>query len=808
MLVSSIALNGFLSHESVDLTRLTPSVDVREILITPEVGASFSANSNDSQILIELDTASFYWLVFLRALGFSLAVGLLGFVLSFLALRRRIRSRSASTEGTSTDTPTNSEGRLIPVWATWAFATLAAFGVFMLFYGSQVIGISWDESIHEESLVEYFQSGWLVPRAYFGQGLPDAAYTVVYGPVALIFLQLGGAVLGVHSWFGSSFSAAAFESRHLFVAILSLVAIFSVFVIARLLWRSWRWAILALAVVFSIPLWVGHSMFNVKDLPVAAGFTLFTLGLVLMSRDTHFAKARWWALIGVTLGSIIAVGSRPGIWVALLASTLGTFSLLLLIDARTRGMQEAVKRSVFGVLSVSSGFMLALVLLWVVYPAVFHNPPQLLWSSVSASRTFVLDGGSTLTAGSELAANPPWTYIPLWLGAQLPLLVIITAVTGLLGLLITYVARLASSGHAETWVRGGIPIALQAIVVPVASLVLGSTLYGGLRQLLFIYPAIALLSVLGIFNVGKYIDESSRQIHKQALWIGIVIGLLFPFVSQWRLFPYNFAHFNPVAATQNINESWDVDGWWLSGRELVENQMFPERTFCVESAARPLADCDKIPVIEPYLVTSPDSDIALEEDEYVVLNRFPESFTASTCELLFSVTRGLWWQEVEFSAAKICKAELAPYPSGGIDFNGITVEDEYLMWGWNPYLLWGWGATNPRGVELRGSTGSLGFTFDQSEQTTNLEVVGFSPSTDGNSYSLRAFVNGTDFGSVSLGTNQESQTLDFAIPQSAWAASEDGRTIVRFEIEGGSLQTEGADPSELRVFNLERLVLN
>ena len=130
------------------------------------------------------------------------------------------------------------------------------------------------------------------------------------------------------------------------------------------------------------------------------------------------------------------------------------------------------------------------------------------------------------------------------------------------------------------------------------------------------------------------------------------------------------------------------------------------------------------------------------------------------------------------------------------------------MWGWNPYLLWGWGATNPRGVELRGSTGSLGFTFDQSEQTTNLEVVGFSPSTDGNSYSLRAFVNGTDFGSVSLGTNQESQTLDFAIPQNAWAASEDGRTIVRFEIEGGSLQTEGADPSELRVFNLERLVLN
>ena len=55
MLVSSIALNGFLSHESVDLTRLTPSVDVSEILITPEVGASFSANSNDSQILIEFN---------------------------------------------------------------------------------------------------------------------------------------------------------------------------------------------------------------------------------------------------------------------------------------------------------------------------------------------------------------------------------------------------------------------------------------------------------------------------------------------------------------------------------------------------------------------------------------------------------------------------------------------------------------------------------------------------------------------------------------------------------------------------------
>ena len=54
----------------------------------------------------------------------------------------------------------------------------------------------------------------------------------------------------------------------------------------RVLLRSWRWGLVAAAVLAAIPMWTGHEMFNVKDVPVATGHTLVTLALILLRAAT------------------------------------------------------------------------------------------------------------------------------------------------------------------------------------------------------------------------------------------------------------------------------------------------------------------------------------------------------------------------------------------------------------------------------------------------------------------------------------------------------------------------------------------
>ena len=49
----------------------------------------------------------------------------------------------------------------------------------------------------------------------------------------------------------------------------------------RMLMRTWSWGLVAGAVLVAIPVWTGHAMFNVKDVPVAIGYAVFTCGLVL-----------------------------------------------------------------------------------------------------------------------------------------------------------------------------------------------------------------------------------------------------------------------------------------------------------------------------------------------------------------------------------------------------------------------------------------------------------------------------------------------------------------------------------------------
>ena len=114
-----------------------------------------------------------------------------------------------------------------------------------------------------------------------GPGSVPEASPYVYGPAYSLIAHAANVVAGNESTGDVSNYAAAWETRHLVVALIGLLTAAAAGLAVWLLTASRRFALWGAAGLLAFPIWVGMSLFNPKDVPVAAGYTLFTVGLLL-----------------------------------------------------------------------------------------------------------------------------------------------------------------------------------------------------------------------------------------------------------------------------------------------------------------------------------------------------------------------------------------------------------------------------------------------------------------------------------------------------------------------------------------------
>jgi len=738
-----------------------------------------------------VDTSSFFWSHALRVALLALLLVAIGF-LALTLLRPFLKPRLDALLGApdrAAPGPDRVPSVSIPTWALALSLLIGVLGLGITLVGSQVTGVSWDEPFHVAGFQEFFRSGWYVPRSEFLDGAFPDHLAYAYGPVPAFFAHPISVLTGTETWWNPATDAAAYVSTHLGLALISLVGVAAVAGTAAMLTRSWKWSLVAVAVLVSIPLWTGHAMFNPKDSPAASGFAIFTFGLVAIGLRMDGARRRELlaTAMAVSLGVLLAMGSRPGLWPVLVVSALGCLVAWLLVDRRGFGLRVGLVLAVRRLGVMVLGGIVGYLSLVVIYPNSFGNPLRLLAASASATSDFPA-GGYTLTAGMELPVEEPaWYYLPVWFGSQLPIIILISATVGLIAVTYHYLRLALGREQSCPVAYGALPVIAQTLIVPLAALVLGSPIYGGLRQLLFVLPAVALLAALGAWFGFSALRSSERRWLVPATWGVLLAGLAIPVIAQLQLFPYTYAYFNVPTLTRPVNGNWDVDGWWLSGRELVGKAPSGERVICVESEARPVADCAAQGVIAPFMPTDPRT-IPLQEDEFIALDRTPRDVLGADCRTVDEVSRRLLWQEVVLSQAEVCKASLANYPQGGVRLDGIVPSaDRSLLWGWHPYLLWGWGSPAAQGVQTSSSSSSLGFTYPQDElqEPLSLSVTAEPAPMDGPVPELRVFLNSYPVGTLSAAAGG-AQTGVFSVPTEALQALGDGRILVRFQASEGS----------------------
>lgn len=423
-------------------------------------------------------------------------------------------------------------GSIDPGWrsswdsARWTFVAIAVALLPIMILASFDFGVTWDEKHRRQ----YGQFVW-----EFLRGLRSRS----------AFAETGGHVYpglfdticaALESWMPANVNP--YVLRHTVNATFGWIGAVYCGLLGTRLFGPWT-GVLAMLLLALSPRYFADSMNNPKDLPFAA------MSVMALYYISH-VSARWpyvpaSTAIKITVSLALALSIRVG---ALLY--LGYFGVLVayrvVADRCTDWRRIAVTAS------IAAGVAIAMLLLGTLFwPWAGGAPLVRPFQALLGAANYPWDAG-VLFAGREYRATTlPWYYAPWWLLISTPPVVLAGA-----GLSVLVATR-----------RGDLlyRIGLWAVVLlPVAAtIVMDSTLYDGVRHLLFIYPVLVVLAAAG---------WSALLCGSRPLWVrrgaalGLAVGLASVLISAVRLHPNQVVYFNSlVGGPRGAFMHYEMDYW-------------------------------------------------------------------------------------------------------------------------------------------------------------------------------------------------------------------------------------------------------
>lgn len=446
------------------------------------------------------------------------------------------------------DFPTSSGDVLMKKVFWVSFAVMVVLSIFIAFQ----TGINEDEKFHhgyEKVLMDFYAS--------FGKD--KAALNVetgkmhFYGGLFDVLTGLTNRIVGNTSPGEPGFHYV----RHFFNALYGCVAILFTGLLARL-GGGWRAGVLGLYFIFLSPRFLGHSMMNPRDIPFAAGYIMSLYFMVKLLKG--MPKPDWKSVAGLAGGIMLAIGARAGGF--LVIAYLGLFAILdflLKFGLNNIGSNKNVLVSYIKYPAIAAiGGTFAALLFWpygLVDP--FTNVPKALTEFSNYSTNIrMLFGGELLWAQSL----PLPQYIFTWLGQSIPLF----SLVGLVLFVGFFRGILAKSPLTPLFVAG------FALLFPILYILYkGSTLYDGMRHLLFVYtPLVVLAAISWNFLWEKFAHQKAGYYAISGI---LLLSLLEPAVFIGRNLPYFYVYVNPAAGgVKGAFGNYEQDYWGISVKQAVD----------------------------------------------------------------------------------------------------------------------------------------------------------------------------------------------------------------------------------------------
>jgi hypothetical protein len=419
-------------------------------------------------------------------------------------------------------------------------------------------GLAWDDYTHS-------QYGDLLLKLY-GSGFADTR--------ALSFVNLfmyGGGFDMTAALAAKILPFDLFETRRLVGAAFGILGLFATWRLARRMGGPIA-GLCALVLLATCPLYYGHMFINAKDAPFAAAMIVLLLGAVRSLDEYPNPSRRSMVLIGVALGA--AFGSR--ILAVVAASYFATALLLIAVEeTRTLGLRTTAARLGRFMLALLPALPLAYLIMGLLWPWSILAPLNPLRAAEYFDKFFEKPWRELYEGMLIPVTQMPASYVPHLFSLQLPEIMLLLGVAGLILALIAILRRDLPVSR-----RAGLLVVTLAAILPLAIVVVTRpAFYNGLRHFVFLTPPFA---VLGGLAAGWLVDWARvlltaktrfallGKLAARALAIIFIAGIALPVVELVRLHPYQYTSYNWASGGVRVaQDNYMLDYWGLAFKQAA-----------------------------------------------------------------------------------------------------------------------------------------------------------------------------------------------------------------------------------------------
>ncbi|MTW15136.1 hypothetical protein GJ689_02820 [Rhodoplanes serenus] len=409
--------------------------------------------------------------------------------------------------------------------------------------------MGWDDYAHAEY-------GGLLLRLY-GSGFTDRR--------ALSFVNLyayGGGFDMLAALAAKVLPFPLFETRRLVGAVIGIAGLAMTWRIARRLGGPLA-GFVAVTLLATCPLYVGHMFINPKDVPFAVAMLAATLGFVRAFSEYPHPTVPTTALLGLGLG--LSFGTRVmGALAAVPAAA--AFLLIIAAEARRSDLRSALWRAGEFLLRLVPALVVAYALMALIWPWSVVSPLNPLRALVYFSHFFEKPWKELFEGALLSVAEMPRRYVPELFALTTPELFWAFGIAGIVAALAGAVQRDRPLNR-----RASLVFLAVSVVFPIAfTVVTKPAMYNGLRHFVFVLPPMAVLGGLVGALLAERFGGSARRKALIAAAV-LAVGLAHAVIGMVRLHPYQYTYFNAVAGgLQAADGRFMRDYWGLSLKQASQ----------------------------------------------------------------------------------------------------------------------------------------------------------------------------------------------------------------------------------------------
>ena len=292
------------------------------------------------------------------------------------------------------------------------------------------------------------------------------------------------------------------------------------------------------------PYILGHSLFNIKDIPFMSIWLINTFLLIKILNNVFFKNIlKKKDLIFLSILTAYLLSIRISGLLIFIEYIIFLIFYLQTLKFKFYDIFKNFYKSFFSFLFLTIFFT------FLFYPNFWEQPLKFI-DAVSFMSQHI-QTACTVTLGDCMKSqNLPSSYLFIWLFFKLPLV-------------ITFGLIIIPFLEKKIFIIKNNILILGPLICTILSLIfllifLKVNLYDELRQVLFLIPLIMIISIYTLYFFSKRVS-----------YLTLILFTIFFIFQNYKIFPYNYLWLNNLNLLTNINKNFEKDYWGVSTKEVA-----------------------------------------------------------------------------------------------------------------------------------------------------------------------------------------------------------------------------------------------